>query len=121
MTTPSKSDQLPNILDAHCPSHQLLGLIAGKWSLLLLFALRTTLQDGPLRYSELQRLVGGISQKMLTQTLRELEQAGLVQRRVHPVVPPHTDYALTELGASLEHIVAELGRWAQHHARQIQT
>lgn len=117
MSWPSDNRPL-NVLDAHCPSHHLLGLIAGKWNLLLLFALRNTRRSGPLRYSELQRLVGGISQKMLTQTLRQLEQAGLVERRVHPVVPPHTDYALTELGESLEHTVADLGRWAQQHAER---
>ena len=69
-------------------------MVAGKWPVLVLYALRCD----TLRYSDLQRTVEGISQKMLTQTLRELERNGLVKRTVYPVVPPHTEYCLTELG-----------------------
>jgi DNA-binding HxlR family transcriptional regulator len=96
-----------NILSKYCPSQSVLDMVASKWSVLVLYALR----DGALRYSELQH----VSQKMLTQTLRGLERNGLVQRTVYPVVPPHTEYALTELGRSLEDIVYRLGLWAQEH------
>ena len=102
---------LTNVLSKNCPSHRVLEMVAGKWQVLLLYALR----DGKRRYSELQHTVGGISQKMLTQTLRELERNGLVKRTSYPVVPPHTEYELTELGASLESIIYRLGSWAQEN------
>ena len=86
-------------------------MVASKWSVLILYALR----DGKRRYSELQHSVGGISQKMLTQTLRDLERNGLVKRTVYPVVPPHTEYELTNLGHSLEDVIYQLGQWAQQH------
>lgn len=102
---------MANVLSKNCPSQQVLNLITSKWSVLVLYALR----GGKLRYSELEHIVEGISQKMLTQTLRELERNGLVKRTVYPVVPPHTEYELTTLGTSLEAIVYELGGWAQRH------
>jgi DNA-binding HxlR family transcriptional regulator len=86
-------------------------MVASKWSVLILYALR----EGKRRYSELQHAVGGISQKMLTQTLRDLERNGLVKRTVYPVVPPHTEYELTKLGHSLEDVIYQLGQWAQQH------
>jgi len=100
-----------NVLSKDCPSNNVLEMVTGKWSVLVLYALR----QGALRYSELQHTVTGISQKMLTQTLRELERNGLVKRTVYPVVPPHTEYELTVLGISLEDIVYRLGWWAQEH------
>ncbi len=90
-------------------------MVAGKWQVLILYALR----GGKRRYSELQHTVEGISQKMLTQTLRELERNGLVKRTSYPVVPPHTEYELTELGAGLEYIVYRLGGWAQDNIRAV--
>ena len=102
---------LPNVLSKNCPSNSVLDMVSGKWNLLILYALR----GRTLRYSELERAVEGISQKMLTQTLRELERDGLVDRHVFPVVPPHTEYRLTALGVSLEDIVFRLGGWAQDH------
>lgn len=104
-----------NVLSQHCPSNSVLELIAGKWSLLTVYALRR----GPLRYSELHRTVGGISQKMLTQTLRELERDGLVSRKVYPVVPPHTEYALTALGCSLQGIATQMGEWAEQYMHAV--
>src|SRR5688572_3797716 len=79
---------------ACCPSRQLLDVVANKWVCLVL----TSLTDGSRRHSELQRQIAGISQKMLTQTLRELERDGLVSRQVTPSVPVRVDYELTELG-----------------------
>ncbi|MGI8747854.1 MAG: winged helix-turn-helix transcriptional regulator [Deinococcus sp.] len=101
----------PNVLSRRCPSNGVLELISGKWSMLVVYALR----GGKLRYSELHTVIEGISQKMLTQTLRELERDGLVSRRAYPVVPPHTEYALTPLGLSLHGIVCEMGSWAERH------
>jgi len=90
-------------------------MVASKWIVLILYALR----HGKLRYSELQHTVEGISQKMLTQTLRDLERNGLVKRTVYPVVPPHTEYELTELGRSLEGVVYQLGGWAHEHMQAV--
>jgi DNA-binding HxlR family transcriptional regulator len=105
----------PNVLSKNCPSNSVLEMVAGKWQVLILY----TLRGGKRRYSELQHTVEGISQKMLTQTLRELERNGLVKRTSYPVVPPHTEYELTELGASLEDIVYRLGGWAQENIRAV--
>lgn len=104
-----------NVLSKSCPSNSVLEMVAGKWQVLILYALR----GGKRRYSELQHTVEGISQKMLTQTLRELERNGLVKRTSYPVVPPHTEYELTELGTSLEDIIYRLGGWAQQNIRAV--
>src|SRR5947199_3256779 len=73
-----------------------------------------------MRYAELQRAIGGISQKMLTQTLRSLERDGLVQRRVHPVVPPKVEYSLTKLGRTLIEPLQGLFRWSEKHLGGLQ-
>ncbi len=104
-----------NVLSKGCPSNSVLEMVAGKWQVLILYALK----GGKRRYSELQKEVEGISQKMLTQTLRELERNGLVTRTSYPVVPPHTEYELTELGVSLEDIIHHLGSWAQEHIEAV--
>lgn len=104
-----------NVLSKNCPSNSVLEMVAGKWQVLILYALRS----GKRRYSELQHTVEGISQKMLTQTLRELERNGLVKRTSYPVVPPHTEYELTELGVSLESIIYRLGGWAQENIEEV--
>jgi DNA-binding HxlR family transcriptional regulator len=83
---------------ATCPSRQLLSALADKWVALVLNALR----DGTLRHAELARRIAGVSQKMLTQTLRSLERDGLVARAVTPAVPVRVDYELTALGRDLE-------------------
>jgi DNA-binding HxlR family transcriptional regulator len=77
------------------------------------------LADGMHRFGQLQRRVGGISQKMLTQTLRELERDGLVERTVHPVVPPHVEYRLTPLGRSLRQPLDAICAWAEAHLAQM--
>ncbi|GAC1434571.1 MAG: helix-turn-helix domain-containing protein [Thermoanaerobaculia bacterium] len=100
-----------DVLDAGCPSRQVLDRIADKWTSLIIY----TLDDGTLRYSELQRRIGGISQKMLTQTLRSLEDDGLVERKVFPVVPPHVEYSLTALGRTLIEPLTAICRWAERH------
>ncbi len=103
------------MLNRSCPSNRVLELIAGKWNMLVVYALR----GRTLRYSELHALVDGISQKMLTQTLRELERDGLVTRKVYPVVPPRTEYTLTPLGQSLQRVVTDMGEWAQQHMEAV--
>ena len=100
-----------NPWDADCPSREILRLVADKWVLLLL----PLLEGGPRRHAELLRGAGGISQKMLTQTLRTLEQHGLVTRRDYREVPPRVDYALTPLGASLAQTLGALDAWVVAH------
>lgn len=91
-----------------CPSRLLLDRIGDRWTVLII----GTLASGPARFGELARAVDGISQKMLTQTLRSLERDGLVTRTVHRVIPPRVDYELTELGRSLCEPLAALSAWA---------
>ena len=104
-----------NPFNRDCPSQDILALIGSKWSMLLLCALR----DGPTRSGELARRTGGISQKMLTQTLRELERHGIVQRRDHGEVPPRVDYSLTPLGRSLSQLVRQLESWVEANYSRI--
>jgi DNA-binding HxlR family transcriptional regulator len=101
---------------AACPSRQLLDRISDKWVTLVLAALAR----GPLRYSDLGRVIAGISQKMLTQTLRALERDGLVARSVTLQVPVRVDYELTPLGASLQVAVNAVKVWAEIHMDEIQ-
>jgi DNA-binding HxlR family transcriptional regulator len=98
-----------NPFDARCPSQDILALIGGKWSMLLL----CILADGPVRSGELGRRAGGISQKMLTQTLRELERHGIVRRKDYSQVPPRVEYSLTPLGGSLSRLVRQIEEWVE--------
>jgi len=109
-TTPTVDPYL-----AGCPSRRLLDRIGDRWTVLLVVALG----DGPRRFSELRRTVDGISQKMLTQTLRALERDGLVTRTVHAEVPPRVVYELTEAGHSLRGPLAALQHWAVEHYGQV--
>ena len=94
--------------DPDCPTRQILDRIGGKWTVLIVVAL----QPRAKRFGELRREVGGISQKMLTQTLRSLERDGLVLRRVKPSSPVSVEYELTRLGRSLVPVLVELTDWA---------
>ena len=98
-----------------CEIRDLLDRLGDKWSLLVV----ELLGGGTRRFSELRREIDGISQRMLTLTLRQLERDGLVTRTVHPVVPPRVDYELTGLGASLLDAVAPLVDWARCHHEDI--
>ncbi len=89
----------------------ILGRIGDKWSVLII----QRLGEGPRRFNEIKRIIGGISQRMLTLTLRNLERDGLVSRKVTPTVPPRVDYALTDLGRDLLIPVSALGQWAIQH------
>ncbi len=105
-----------NVLDAACPSRQVLNLITDKWSVLIIYSLAA----GPQRYSQLQKGIRGISKKMLTQTLRQLERDGLVTRHVRDVIPPHVGYQLTPLGQTLTEPLSALCHWAQHHMEAVE-
>jgi DNA-binding HxlR family transcriptional regulator len=100
---------------AACPTRKLLDEIAGKWVSLILVALG----DGPQRYSDLSRRIAGVSQKMLTQTLRVLERDGLLTRTVTAGVPVRVDYALTGLGASLQALMTGFKDWAETHFEEV--
>jgi DNA-binding HxlR family transcriptional regulator len=95
---------------------RVLSSIAGKWSVLVIMLLR----ERSLRFSELKRGIDGISQRMLTLTLRNLERDGLVKRTVTPSTPPRVDYALTDLGHSLSDPIQSVGMWAFRHLTQIE-
>ncbi|HLU60713.1 MAG TPA: helix-turn-helix domain-containing protein [Pseudonocardia sp.] len=98
-----------------CEVRQILDRIADKWSLLVI----ALLDKRRLRFTELRREIDGVSQRMLTVTLRQLERDGLVRRTVHPVVPPRVEYELTPLGASLHETVQALVTWTDAHQREI--
>lgn len=106
----------PNVLDQNCESRQALVRLADKWTCLVVYALL----GGPSRHGELKRTIEGVSQKMLTQTLRSMEADGLVQRRVIGVIPPHVEYSLTPLGQSLSEPLAAICRWAMDHVVDMQ-
>ena len=98
-----------NVFDSNCPTRQVLDCIADKWTVLII----RRLADGTLRFAQLRRSVDGISQKVLTNTLRDLERDGIVARTVHPVVPPKVEYRLTPGGEELCPALDELLFWAQ--------
>jgi DNA-binding HxlR family transcriptional regulator len=111
-----RSRQHPNVFDSRCGSQQVLDLIANRWTTLVIYALAS----GTQRYSQLQRKIGGVSQKMLTQTLRGLERDGLVARRVYPVVPPKVEYSLTPLGRTLTGPLRVICEWAEEHLPELE-
>jgi|TARA_R110000744_G_scaffold306279_3_gene414590 DNA-binding HxlR family transcriptional regulator len=91
----------------NCPMQHTLNLIGTKWKPLILFHLL----EGPLRSGVLQKKISGVSNKMFTQTVRELEQDGLIARKVFPIVPPKVEYSLTNKGKSLENILRSMDQW----------
>ncbi|MEV7806853.1 helix-turn-helix domain-containing protein [Microbispora sp. NPDC088329] len=105
-----------NAYVAACPSRQLLDALSDKWVSLAL----TALADGPRRFSELARTIAGVSQKMLTQTLRTMERDGLVSRTVTPAVPVRVDYRLTPLGESLMPLLKAIKNWAEVHMEDVE-
>lgn len=106
-----RSKAAPNVFNAKCPARCLLGQIAGKWNLLVMDAL----SQQRWRNGELLRKIDGISQKMLTQTLRELENMNLVYRLDMGTVPPHVEYGLTPLGQELREQICSLDRWVENN------
>lgn len=109
----ASSGHLPS---EECPKiSRVLARIGEKWSVLIIIMLA----ERPRRFSELKRAIGGVSQRMLTLSLRGLERDGLVKRTVFPVVPPRVEYELTPLGRSLHSSVRALGEWARAHLSEI--
>ncbi|MEU1384543.1 MULTISPECIES: helix-turn-helix domain-containing protein [unclassified Nonomuraea] len=100
-----------------CEVRQILDRIADKWSLQVI----ALLDRRSLRFTELRRMIDGVSQRMLTRTLRHLERDGLVSRTVHPTVPPRVDYALTPLGGTLHATIRALVTWTEEHQGEIAT
>ena len=96
--------------------NQILSRMGDKWTVLTI----ATLVERPRRFNELKRLVSGISQQMLTRTLKALERDGMVTRKVHPTVPPQVEYGLTRLGCSLAVPLIELGKWVLNHLGEIE-
>ncbi|MCK1733430.1 helix-turn-helix transcriptional regulator [Bradyrhizobium sp. 138] len=112
-----KPDQRPDPNHADCRGvASVLSRVGDKWSVFVIMML----SDGPKRFNELKRMINGISQRMLTLTLRGLERDGLVTRTIFPTIPPRVDYELTDLGRGLQQPVKALGEWAIEHLSQIE-
>lgn len=100
----------PDVMSANCPSRALMNHVTSKWGVLVLLAL----QSGTLRYSDLRRRIEGISERMLAQTLKTLEEDGFVQRVAYKVVPPHVEYSLTIFGRGASDRVADLALYLEN-------
>lgn len=103
------------VLDPNCPSREILRHITSRWGLLVLIAL----SEETLRFSELRRKVGGISEKMLAQTLQAFEEDGFIDRRSYPVAPPHVEYRLTPLGIEVKDQIAGLANWLESNLHRV--
>lgn len=112
----TRTEYPPDALSARCSSRRVLDLIADKWTVLVIYAL----SRGTRRHGELRRMIDGITQKMLTQTLRNLERDGFVERTVYPSVPPRVEYSLTPLGESLNVPLAAIKEWAEEHLDEVE-
>lgn len=113
----SLTEQLRNgdLFAEQCPSRDVLKHVTSRWGVLILVALR----DGTHRFSDLRRKMGGVSEKMLAQTLQWLEQDGFVNRVSYPVVPPHVEYSLTPMGEQVSEKVAALADWIELNLPQV--
>ncbi len=107
--------QRGEVLAVECPSRAILQHVTSRWGVLVLVAL----MEGTHRFSELRRKIGGVSEKMLAQTLQQLEQDGFVDRLSHPVVPPHVEYSLTVLGDQIGMQVVSLTDWIETNLPRI--
>jgi len=112
VTPPPEIEHTP----ANCRAREMIVRVADKWSMYVIHVLASA---GPLRFNEIRRRVDGVSQRMLTVTLRGLERDGLVQRSMYPEVPPRVEYALTPLGGTLRDIVGELIDWSGRHLAEV--
>lgn len=113
-TLPLPSDA--EVYQGECPTRAILNRIADKWTTLIIGILA---QHESRRFNELKRTIGGISQKMLTQTLRDLERDGLVKRTMFPEIPPRVEYELTPLGKTLCAPISALTQWAHDHIDEV--
>lgn len=111
------ADLPPNVMAAECPSRTILGHLTSRWGVLVMIALLT----GTHRFSVLRRRIGGVSERMLAQTLQQLEADGFVRRVALDVVPPHVEYSLTPLGEEAAHHVAALAQWVETALPRIAT
>lgn len=100
--------------DKSCPIEHTVNLIGHKWKVLIL---RNLFHNGTQRFVELSKGINGISQKMLTQQLRQMEADGIISRNVYPEVPPKVEYSLTEIGQSLSPILEEMNKWGKEHQK----
>ena len=116
-TIPSRKDAVKRFdaFSASCPARAILASIANKWTVLVL----GVLTEDTTRFNELRRRVQGVTQKALTQTLRDLERLGLVSRRIYAEVPPRVEYSLTPLGQSLVKVLDSIREWTEHHAPDV--
>ncbi len=117
LTLENQVNQQACAFSALCPTRLVLNRVADKWTVLVVILL----QDGTKRFSHLQREIDGISQKMLTQTLRGLERDGLVTRKVYATVPPKVEYALTPLGHTLKDLLYAIKTWSETHINEVLT
>ena len=117
MTASTLSQQLRdgNLFAEQCPSREVLKHVTSRWGVFILVALR----DGTHRFSDLRRKMGGVSEKMLAQSLQALEQDGFINRVSYPVVPPHVEYSLTQLGEQVSDKVAALADWIELNLPQV--
>ncbi|PTM61725.1 winged helix-turn-helix transcriptional regulator [Phreatobacter oligotrophus] len=113
---PLPKDLTPNVFAAECPTRRVLDRVADKWAVLILILLA----DGTKRFNALKRMIGGVSQKMLSQTLKSLERDGLVSRKVIPTVPVTVEYSITPLGRTLHAAVDPLRIWAETHIAAVE-
>ncbi|MFD3660294.1 winged helix-turn-helix transcriptional regulator [Streptomyces sp. NPDC058659] len=107
---------LTDVVGAMCPARLVMEHVTSRWGVLILIALR----ERSYRFSELRRRVGGVSEKMLTQTLQTLERDGFVHRDAKPVIPPRVDYSLTVMGEEAARQVAELARWTDRRVAEVE-
>ena len=114
-TAQTKSPDQPNVFHNR-PAQKILGYLSNKWNILVI----RRLYKRTMRYAELKRDIGDISEKMLTQTLRQLESIGMVERKIYPVIPPKVEYSLTPLGRTLEKPLSVLCDWAVEHIGEVE-
>ena len=107
--------RMGEVLARDCPSREILNHVCSRWGVLVLVVLR----DGMHRFSELRRKIGGVSEKMLSQTLQSLEKDGFVERRALPVVPPHVEYRLTPMGEEIALLVDGMTTWIERNLPRI--
>jgi len=105
-----------NILEEDCFNRHILDIVVNKWTSLIFYSL----SPGPQRYNQLKKLIEGISQTMLTGTLRKLERNGLVHREIYPVIPPKVEYSLTPLGETLIPIFEQIYKWTGQYMTEIE-